>query len=108
MNMTAAQRLAQARSEREVVGIVREYVSEWTPEDLAKVPAQCRPAKMSDGIDICGFAYVLAKARFAAEGDDVEARLVQLEAFFARACARGAQILALDEATRSGKETVSE
>ena len=108
MNFTNTQRLAQARSERDVVRIVRDYVGEWTPEDLGRLPPQCRPPKISDGIDICGFAYVLAKARFAAEGDDVEARLVQLEAFFAQACARVAQVLALDEATRSSKETVSE
>lgn len=108
MNITNAQRLVQARSEREVVRIVRDYVSEWTPEDLAKLPSPCRPPKVNDGIDICGFAYLLAKARFAAEGDDVEARLVQLEAFFAQACARVAQVLALDEATKSGKDLISE
>ena len=108
MNIANIQRLAQARSEREIVRVVRDYVSEWTPEDLSRLPPACRPPKIKDGIDICGFAYVLAKARFAAEGDDVEARLVQLEAFFAQACARVAQVLALDEATRSGEETVSE
>ena len=108
MNIATTQRLAQTRTEREIVRIVRDYVSEWTPEDLSKLPLQCRPPKISDGIDICGFAYVLAKARFAAEGDEIEARLVQLEAFFAQACARVAQVLALEEATKSGKEAVSE
>src|SRR5258706_16161891 len=108
MNIATTQRLAQARSEREIVRIVRDYVSEWTPEDLSKLPSPCRPPKINDGIDICGFAYLLAKARFAAEGDDVEARLVPLEAFFAQAGARGAQVRALDEATRSAEEAPTE
>src|SRR5258706_13211134 len=104
MNLATTQRLAQARSEREIVRIVRDYVSEWTPADLSKLPAPCRPPKINDGIDICGFAYVLAKARFAAEGDDVEARLGPHAAFFAPACAREAHGQARSEATRGAAE----
>ena len=108
MDPTTTQRLARAHSERDIVRIVRDYVGEWTPEDLARLPESCRPGKMSDGIDICSFAYVLAKARFSAESEEVEAQLVQLESFFAQACARAAQLLAVDEASAAADATVKE
>jgi hypothetical protein len=107
-NLSNVERLAQARSEREIVGVVRDYLGEWMPEDLAKLPPHCRPSKVSDGVDICGFAYTLARARFIAAGDETEARLAQLESFFAHACARVAHLMAAEEARQHGRETVNE
>lgn len=78
--------LLHVTSEDEVVELVRVYLGSWHPEELAEIPAQCRPGKVRDAEDIGDCAYELTKARIAASGP--QALLVEMETFFAQACSR--------------------
>ena len=89
--------LAAARSEDEVVDLVRDYIATWAPHELAQVPLSCRPGKIRDAEDIGDVAFRLTKERIEAAG--TPAPLLEMEAFFAHACAR---LSALDRgSTRS-------
>lgn len=41
-----------AKSPLEVVAITRDYLASWTPRELARLPAACRPGKLRDEEDI--------------------------------------------------------
>ena len=45
-------RVASAQSEAEVIQTAAEYVDTWSPPDLAKLPAPCRPGRRLDAGDI--------------------------------------------------------
>ena len=84
-----------------IFSIVRDYLSYWYPSDLGRLPESCRPGKIRDLEDISELTYELAHSRSAAQWPpEVEALLVQLETFFAQACAR---IGRLQSAAREGK-----
>ena len=79
-------KLVRAASEREVVRVVRDYVSCWRPEDLGRIPMRLIPGKIRDARDIADCAIGLTRARI--EQNDPPPPLVEMEAFFAQACAR--------------------
>lgn len=81
-----ARRLRSAASEAEVVALVRDYLAEWRPEELAHVPQWCRPGKMRDVEDISDCAYSLTRHRM--DGREANPLLVEMETFFAMACSR--------------------
>ncbi len=78
--------LNHARTEAEVVEMVRDYLSAWRPEELRDIPECCRPGKIRDAEDIGDCAFELTRARIASTGP--ESLLVEMETFFAHACAR--------------------
>jgi hypothetical protein len=41
-----------AQSPLEVVAITRDYIAGWTPQELARLPAACRPGKLRDDEDV--------------------------------------------------------
>jgi hypothetical protein len=87
-----------ARSEQDVVNIVREYMATWGPEELGRLPAACRPGKIHDAEDISDLAYCLASAHLAFTGDLADRLLLErLMGFFTHAGAR----LAVLQATSS-------
>lgn len=91
-----ANRLSATTSEQEVVALVLDYLSTWTPEELAQLPRNCRPAKrLRDAEDIADCAIELTNARIACQ--DPNPLLLEMEAFFAHACAR---LSSLDGPTR--------
>jgi len=59
-------------TEHDVVLAVREYLALWSPEELARLPAECRPGKITDGDDITDLAYRLSRTHleFAGSPDD--------------------------------------
>jgi hypothetical protein len=79
-------KLRSAPSEEEVVRLVREFIAEWRPEELAQVPDACRPPKIRDGEDIADCAFNLTRSRM--EGDASNPLLAEMETFFAQACVR--------------------
>ena len=84
-------KLSATASEQEVVSLVLDYLSTWTPEELAQLPRHCRPGKrLRDAEDIADCAIDLTNARIAAQ--DPSALLVQIESFFAHACTRLSQL----------------
>ena len=86
MRNVRPENLLQALSEEEVVELVRVYLGSWRPEELAEIPATCRPGKVRDAEDVGDNAYELTRARIAASGP--QALLIEMETFFAQACTR--------------------
>jgi len=60
-------RLLEAQCEADIVQVVRAYLGEWTPGELAFLPPQSRPGKIRDGEDLSLLAFEVTRARFAAE-----------------------------------------
>lgn len=89
-------RLRAAASETEVVRVVRDFLAEWRPEELARVPRVCRPGKIRDGEDIADCAFALTKARM--QDPEAGPLMIEMESFFAQACTRISEI----EGTPSG------
>jgi len=46
------QQLDRARDTAQVVAIARDYLATWTPEELAKLPAACRPGRIRAAADL--------------------------------------------------------
>jgi hypothetical protein len=55
--------LEDADSEREVVGIVRDYFARLGPTELATLPEDCWPGKITDREDIADYALRVARRR---------------------------------------------
>lgn len=46
------QAISQARSRRELLAVMRDYVARWSPEEWARIPRSCRPERIKDLDDI--------------------------------------------------------
>lgn len=93
MRTITTDRLRAAASEEEVVEIVRDYVSDWIPEELARLPENCRPQKVRDGEDLNVWALNLARASVSFEIDPEYLPLVEeMDAFVGHACRRVAEL----------------
>jgi hypothetical protein len=46
------QQIDAAKSPSEIVTITRDYLATWTPDELARLPEQCRPGRIRDEQDI--------------------------------------------------------
>ena len=106
MRNVRLEKLLEVTSEEEVVELVRVYLGSWRPEELAEIPAHCRPGKVRDAEDVGDCAYELTKARIAANGP--QQLLVEMETFFAQACARLSELEArVSRRTRSESSSSS-
>lgn len=99
-------RLKAAQTESEVVGLVRDYLAEWMPDELARVPAGSRPGKIRDAEDVADCAFALTRARMDnAESDPLA---VEMESFFAQACTRLSELEGQSTRARGRPESESE
>ena len=85
--------LKKVRDEAELLSLVRDYLGDWLPEELAELPGACRPGKIRDAEDIGDLAFELTRQRM--QGNGPQHLLVEMETFFAHAAAR---LSALDAA----------
>ena len=104
MRNVRTEHLMPITSEDEVVELVRMYLSDWRPEELAEIPAHCRPGKVRDAEDVGDCAFELTKARIAASGP--QALLVEMETFFAQACSKLSDLEAR-QSRRARAESIS-
>jgi hypothetical protein len=85
--------LDTAKAVPEVVSIVRDYLATWTPAELARLPAHCRPAKIRDESDIASMHERLAEEyRATRASGDALTSLQLLTAFVVRASVRIAEL----------------
>ena len=93
MPITWQDRLNLASTEAEVVVAVKEFVAQFTPDEISDLPKHCRPGKFFDANDITSFAFALVQHQC---GDNAEsAKVVQrLASFFSNASIRLAEIMA--------------
>ena len=94
-------RVAQARTEAEVVQATTEYVDEWSLPELARLPAPCRPPLRLDAGDII-FLAVSLKQECELRTDSGLAVNVQLRAMceFFRVAAHRIRRLGLEQTGR--------
>jgi hypothetical protein len=57
--------IRDSASEDEVVSLVLDHMARWSPEEIARLPEDCRPARVRDGDDISRWAYLLASSHCA-------------------------------------------
>lgn len=84
-------RLHAARSEEDVVDVVRDFVATFSPQDLADVPTRLWPPKMRDASDVTDYAFVLVRFRVDDEKSS-SSTLDRLSAMFSDATVRISQI----------------
>ena len=85
------ERIANARTGRDLVMVVRAFVAGWSAVDLAKLPAAARPAEISTADEIASIAYDLAQERLKGTlPPDIDRLATRMHAFFSNAAARAA------------------
>lgn len=52
--------LRESAHEDEVLTLVRDHMARWSPEEIARLPHDCRPGRIRDADDISHWAYQLA------------------------------------------------
>jgi len=82
--------IESSATEHDVVLAVREYLAQWSPEELARLPAGTRPGKITDGEDITDLAYRLSRAHLDFSGPPADTR--QLERMMSFMGYAGAQV----------------
>ena len=93
MRTITPQRLRAVASEHDVLGVVREYLGEWMPEELAQLPSECQPGKLHDGDDLSCLAVSLARASKSFElPPDTLGAVEELDVFVGLACRRVAEL----------------
>jgi len=70
-------RIAAARSEEDLVQIVRNYLEAWTPAEVEKLPPHCRVAPVSTGQDISWAAVTLVQCELRGGMDAQVAEMVR-------------------------------
>lgn len=95
--------LVAATSEHEVVNLTREYLATWGPDDISRLPPECRPGRIRDAEDISQWAYDLARAHTSLRYDDeIDALLLRMLAFMGEAAMRMAEVKAVEAAAAHG------
>jgi hypothetical protein len=93
MRTVTAERLRATASENDVVQLVRDYVSDWLPEEIGRLPTDCRPGKLRDAEDLGTLAYNLTQACVSFELNAYDLAFVEeMDAFMTHACRRIAEI----------------
>ena len=84
----------QIVTEEEVASTARDYLASWSPEEIFRLPKDCRPRRIRDGEDINTYAFQLTRARFNRAPDVDEDLLEKMMVFFTHAATRIAQLQA--------------
>ena len=92
------QQLDRAQGAATVVAIARDYLATWTPEEIARLPDDCRPGHVRTASDLEDLhaCAVDAYRSTRASGEELKA-LQLLTSFLVRANVRLAQVKAIDE-----------
>lgn len=85
--------LAAASTEPEVVAVVRDYLATWSPDEIARLPQECRPGRIKDGEDVARFAFELATCHCGAALPDADDELLtRMLVVVSHACTRISEI----------------
>jgi hypothetical protein len=95
-------RLQALKSEHDLLALVREYLSEWRPEELADFPVECRPGKLCDAGSLNDFAIDLTRACVSFDVPPEHLRVIEeMDAFIGQACRRMAEIERIGQPART-------
>ena len=99
------QHIDAAKTPFEVVNITRDYLATWTPDELARLPVQCRPGRIRDEQDIEQLHVRLVEEYGRSRpSDETLAALQRITSFIVRASVRMAQLQAEDAAPVNDEE----
>lgn len=91
-----------ATDERQVVGVVKDYLAQFDPVDIWQLPAECRPpVKFFTSEDVMVYAFALARNQSKAD-PELEQLVLRLAAFFSQAAFRLSQVMARTDDQDSG------
>ena len=98
------ERLRAVASEHAVLDLVRDYLGDWLPEELAQLPDECRPGKLRDAEDLGSLGVSLAWAVHSFGLPPETARAVEeMDVFVGLACRRLAELRHLEQAAPSAR-----
>jgi hypothetical protein len=84
-----------ASQEEEVIELVRDHIALWSPEEIARLPEDCRPPRIRDAEDISRWAFELATSHCAQKvHSDDEVLLDRLLEFVTHAAVRLSELKA--------------
>ena len=84
--------LAAAQTPAEVIGVVRDFIALWTPEEIAALPGACRlPGKFLEPEDVVLYTYTLVEHQLKAEREDPG--VFRMSSFFSEATRRVTQLM---------------
>jgi hypothetical protein len=92
-------RLAQAKTEAQVIGVCRDFLVSIPPAELARLALACRPVPLEDAAGLS--VYALQLVRHYCESNDAAPLVLRMASFFAHANVRMAKIL------RRGEEALA-
>jgi hypothetical protein len=85
--------IQSAASEEQIVGVTRDYLRCWTPAEIARLPAACRPGRVRDAEDLARWGFELRSCHLSgALPPDDDALLVKLMVFVSEASERLAKL----------------
>ena len=84
--------IASAARKSDVVAAARDFLSSWSPEQIAALPPDCRPGEMNEAEDVIDYAFILVSKQCAAEHQPPA--LNAMASFFAAASMRLSEISA--------------
>ena len=87
--------IRDASQEEEVIELVRDHMARWSPEEIARLPVDCRPSRIRDAEDISRWAFELASTHCAQTlASDDEALLDRMLEFVTHAAVRLSELKA--------------
>jgi hypothetical protein len=96
--------LAAAGTPDEVVRVAREYLATWSPEEIARLPAECRPPRaLKFPEEVVDYAFALVKSHVN-DGSQDEA-MTRMASFFAEASWRVAAAMSALESAGADNDT---
>ena len=84
--------IGEAATEHDIIELTLYFISTWTPQELARLPVDCRPGRVRGAEDIGSLAVNLSRAVMSAS--TLDAPYVQrMAGFFSQASERLSQVL---------------
>jgi hypothetical protein len=91
-----------AANEQELVAATRDYLACWGPEEIARLPIECRPGRLRDAEDMSQWAFELRSHQLAGRGRPEDDALLLKMALFANEAVE--RLAKLKAAARSAEE----
>lgn len=87
--------LLASSSEEEVLSTARDYLATWSPQEIFRLPKECRPGRMRDGEAVSTIAFQITRAHCLGRPNVGDERyLEKMMVFFSHAATRIAQLQA--------------
>jgi hypothetical protein len=105
--MSWQDQLEQARTEADVVALVREFMATVSPWEVARLPEALRPRKITDASDVTQYAFDLVRGDVL-DNEGTQRVLHRLAHIFSHASLRLSQILSEEHAHAASNAAVDE